>query len=197
MTQPAPALFRHGLRTVTAEHDSVSAIYGSRASAEAAISSLARSGFNMQILSLIGKDYTTGEVVVGFLNADDQIDVWASTGAFWGEMSRRLIGSALLVIPGFGPLFAAGPLVSRVIEALRGSTVDDGMSALGAGLYSIGIPKLSIPNYEKQLKDGKFIVIAHGSRAAVESSRSILTGAEHHRAASRACCISQSRGVRK
>jgi hypothetical protein len=151
----------------------------------------------MQILSLIGKDYTTGEVVVGFLNAGDRMDVWARTGAFWGEMSVKLFGSALLVIPGFGPLFAAGPLVGRVIEALRGSTVDAGMSALGAGLYSIGIPKHSIPNYERHLKDGRFIVIAHGSRSAVEASRGILTGAEHHRAASRACCIPQSPAVRE
>lgn len=195
MTQPAPALLRQRPRTVTAEHDSVSAIYGSRFAAESAVLRLAQTGFDMQILSVIGKDYTTEEVVVGFLNRGDNMDVWARTGAFWGEMSGKLFGSALLVIPGFGPLFAAGPLVGRVIEALRGSAVDGGMSALGTGLYSIGVPKQSIPNFERHLKGGKFIVIAHGSRSAVEASRRILIGAEHHRAASRACCVSQSPGV--
>jgi hypothetical protein len=193
MTQPAPALSAQP-RTVTAEHDSVSAIYGSRVSAEAAISSLARSGFDMQILSLIGKDYTTRSR----RRVSQSRRSNGRMGQDWcvlGEMSMKLFGSALLVIPGFGPLFAAGPIVGRIVEALRGSTVDGGMSALGAGFYSIGIPKHSIPNYEKHLKDGKHIVIAHGSRSAVEASRGILTGAEHHRAASRACCTPQSPGV--
>ena len=38
-----------------------------------------------------------------------------------------------------------------------------GLSALGAGLYSIGIPKDSIIEYESQIKMGKYVVIAHGS----------------------------------
>jgi hypothetical protein len=197
MTPAASVLSRQRIPTVTVEHDSVAAIYNSRLSAETAIFAIAQSGFDMQKLSVIGKDYTTEEVVVGFLNAGDRMDVWARTGAFWGELSGTLFGSALFVIPGFGPLFAAGPLVSRVIGALKQTAVDGSMSALGAGFYNIGIPRNSISFYERQLKVGKFIVIAHGSRSEVDVCRPILTGAEHHRAASRECCAPQSLGVRE
>jgi hypothetical protein len=54
-----------------------------------------------------------------------------------------------------------------------------GLSALGAGLYSIGIPKDSIMEYETAIKATKFLVIAHGTAAEVATAKSILetTGA--------------------
>lgn len=53
------------------------------------------------------------------------------------------------------------------------------MSALGAGLYSIGISKDSVVQYETALKSDKFLVIAHGTVDEVAKAKSILetTGA--------------------
>ena len=53
------------------------------------------------------------------------------------------------------------------------------MSALGAGLYSIGIPKDSVVKYETAVKSDKFLVIAHGTADEVAKAKSILqtTGA--------------------
>ena len=62
------------------------------------------------------------------------------------------------------------------------------MSALGAGLYSIGIPKDSVLTYETQIKAGKFVVIAHGTRDEVEKSKTILLGGTHHNGKSHDCC---------
>lgn len=54
-----------------------------------------------------------------------------------------------------------------------------GLSALGAALYGIGIPKDSIMQYETALKSDKFLVIAHGATDEVTKARRILetTGA--------------------
>jgi hypothetical protein len=62
---------------------------------------------------------------------------------------------------------------------LEGAVVVGGLSALGAGLYSIGIPKNSIVQYEAALKSDKFLVIAHGTADQVAKAKSILetTGA--------------------
>ena len=49
-----------------------------------------------------------------------------------------------------------------------------GLSALGAGLYSIGIPKDSALKYESSIKAGKFILIAHGTPAEADLARKIL-----------------------
>jgi hypothetical protein len=72
-----------------------------------------------------------------------------------------------------------GPLVGWIIGALEGAVVVGGLSALGAGLYSIGIPKDSIVKYETALKSDKFLVIAHGTANEVAKAMSILetTGA--------------------
>lgn len=48
------------------------------------------------------------------------------------------------------------------------------LSALGAGLRSVGIPKHSIMEYETALKYDKFIVIAHGTRDDIAKAKSVL-----------------------
>jgi hypothetical protein len=54
------------------------------------------------------------------------------------------------------------------------------MSALGTGLCSLGIPRDSVEKYETSVKTGKFLLIAHGTAAEVETARGILqtSGAE-------------------
>ena len=56
-----------------------------------------------------------------------------------------------------------------------------GLSALGAGLYSIGIPTDSIVEYETVLKSDKFLVMAHGTADEVATAKRILetTGAAY------------------
>jgi len=49
-----------------------------------------------------------------------------------------------------------------------------GLTALGAGLYSIGIPKDSVLKYETSLKSNKFLLVAHGTREEVEKAKRIL-----------------------
>ena len=172
----------------TVEHDSIVAVYENHAAAETAVRELAKSGFDMKKLSIVGKDYATEEGVVGFYNAGDRMKVWGKTGAFWGGLWGMLFGSALFVIPGLGPLFAAGPLVAWIAGALEGAAVVGGMSALGAGLYSVGIPKDSIVTYETQIKAGEFLVIAHGARSQVEKSKAILASAAYHSGTKNGCC---------
>ena len=61
-----------------------------------------------------------------------------------------------------------------------GAILIGGLSALGAGLFSLGIPKDSVLKYETSIKAGKFLLIAHGTADEVEGARAILhtSGAE-------------------
>jgi hypothetical protein len=68
----------------------------------------------------------------------------------------------------------AGPLVSWIIGALEGAVVVGGLSAVGAGLLSLGIPKDSILKYETALKAGKYVVIAHGTADEAARAKTIL-----------------------
>ncbi|MGD0400265.1 MAG: general stress protein [Syntrophobacteraceae bacterium] len=156
------------------KQNSVVGIYKTHTEAEAAVKELQKSGFDMKKLSVVGKDYHTEENVVGFYNAGDRMKYWGKLGAFWGGLWAILFGSAFFVIPGLGQLVVLGPLVMIIVGALEGALVTGGLTALGAGLYSIGIPKDSIIKYETALKSDKFLVIAHGSAGDVARAKSIL-----------------------
>jgi hypothetical protein len=73
-----------------------------------------------------------------------------------------------------GPILVAGPLVSWIVGALEGAIVVGGLSAIGVGLYSPGIPKDSILCYETALKIGKFVLIANGSMDDTRYAKKIL-----------------------
>ena len=68
----------------------------------------------------------------------------------------------------------AGPIVSWIVGALEGAVVVGGLSALGAGLFSLGIPKDSILQYETAVKSGKYVVIAHGSPAETAQAQKLI-----------------------
>ena len=95
-------------------------------------------------------------------------------GAFWGGIWGLLLGSAFFAIPGIGPVLVAGPLVTWIIAALEGAVMFGGVSAIGAALYSVGIPKDSVLKYEMALKTDKFLVVAHGTADEVAKARDIL-----------------------
>ncbi|MGA8621390.1 MAG: hypothetical protein WB660_23055 [Candidatus Sulfotelmatobacter sp.] len=61
-----------------------------------------------------------------------------------------------------------------IVGVLEGAVVVGGLSALGAGLYSIGIPKDSIVKYEAALKTDQFLLIAHGTAAEVAKAKNII-----------------------
>jgi hypothetical protein len=128
----------------------------------------------MKKLSIMGKDYHSEEHVVGYYNAGDRMKAWGKLGAFWGGLWGVLVGAAFFAVPGLGPIAVAGPLVAAVVGGLEGAVVVGGLSAIGAGLYSVGIPKDSVLQYETALKAGKFLLIAHGSKDEVERACSVL-----------------------
>ena len=167
------------------KNNSIVAIYPSHTAAEAAVKELQQSGFDMQKLSIVGRDYHTDEHVVGYYNTGDRMKVWGKSGAFWGGFWGLLFGSGFFWIPGLGPILAAGPVVSWLVGALEGAAVVGGLSALGAGLYSMGIPKDSILQYETAIKTDKFVLVAHGSVEEIIRAKGILSGTkpetlEHH-----------------
>jgi hypothetical protein len=156
------------------KNNSIVAIYPSHTTAEAAIKALQQSGFDLKKLSIVGRDYHTDEHVIGYYNAGERMKYWGKMGAFWGGIWGMLFGSAFFLIPGVGPLIVAGPLVAWIVGALEGAVVVGGLSAVGAGLYSLGIPKDSILRYETALKTDKFVLIAHGSLDEITRAKEIL-----------------------
>jgi uncharacterized membrane protein len=159
--------------------NSVVAIYDTHEQAERAIKELQEGGVDMKSLSIAGKDTHTDEHVVGYYNTGERMKRWGKIGAFWGGFWGLLFGSGLFLIPGLGPILVAGPLVAWIIAGLEGAVVVGSVSALGAGLVSIGIPKDSVLRYEVALKTDKYLLVVHGTEEAVDNAKNIIAGTEH------------------
>lgn len=163
-----------------ADRGCIVAVYDNHEDAEKAVLEIQKSGFDMTQLSIVGKDFHTEEDVVGYYNNGDRMLAWGKRGAFWGGLWGLLFGSAFFFIPGVGPLLVAGPIVGWIISGLEGAVVVGGLSALGAGLYGLGIPEDSIVEYETQLKAGKYLLICHGEPHQIKAVEGTLSNTVHH-----------------
>ena len=102
-----------------AENNSVIAVFDNHEQVAKAIDDLRKAGIDVKNLSIVGKDYHTDEQVTGYYNAGDRMKYWGGLGAFWGGIWGLLVGAALFVVPGIGPVVVAGPFVAWIVGALK------------------------------------------------------------------------------
>jgi hypothetical protein len=156
------------------ETNTVIAVFNEHQEAEKAVKKLAAAGIDIKHLSVIGKGYHTDEKVVGFYNIGDRVKFWGTRGAFWGGLWGWLFGGVFLAIPVIGHVVVLGYLAAAVVSAIEGAVLVGGLSALGAALYSSGIPKDSVVAYETAIKADDFLVMANGPGAEIERAKTIL-----------------------
>ena len=142
--------------------------------AEAAVKKLTASGFEMKNLSVVGKGYHTEEKVMGFYSTGDRIKFWGTRGAFWGGLWGLFFGGLFMTIPVVGHVVVLGYLAATLLSGAETAIVVGGLSALGAALYSVDIPKDSVINYEAAVKADKFLVLARGTAEEMARAHDIL-----------------------
>jgi hypothetical protein len=154
--------------------DTVVAVFANHDAAEVAVKKLAASGIEMKNLSLVGKGYHTEEKVVGFYNMGDRVKFWGKRGAFWGGFWGLFLGGLFMTVPVIGHVVVLGYLAAVAISGIENAVVLGGLSALGAALYSIGIPKDSVLQYESDLTADDYLVMAHGTAEEMARAKAIL-----------------------
>jgi Protein of unknown function (DUF1269) len=154
--------------------DTIIAVFPDHNAAEGAVKRLAQVGFDMKSLSVVGKGYHTDEKVVGFYNAGDRVKFWGRQGAFWGALWGLFFGGLFITIPIVGSVAVVGYLASVMIASIESAIVVGGVSALGAALYSIGVPKDSVIQYETALKADSFLLMAHVPAAEIDRAKAFL-----------------------
>ena len=154
--------------------DTVIAVFADHPAAEAAVKKLTSAGFEMKNLSIVGKGYHTDEKVVGFYNTGDRVKFWGTRGAFWGGFWGLFFGGLFMAIPFVGHVVVLGYLATIAIAGVENAVIVGGLSALGAALFSIGVPKDSVIQYETSVKTDSFLVMAHGPAAEMVRAKTIL-----------------------
>jgi hypothetical protein len=138
---------------------------------------LTQAGFDMKTLSVVGQGFHTEEKVLGFYNTGDRVKFWGTRGAYWGAFWGIFLSGVHVATPVVGTVIVLGYLTAAVISAIEGVIVFGGLSAIGAALYSIGIPKNSVVDYEAAVKADNFLVLAHGATADMARAKAILSPA--------------------
>jgi hypothetical protein len=157
--------------------DTVVAVFADHQAAEAAVKKLVAEGFDMKHLSVVGKGYQTEEKVVGFYNLGDRVKFWGTRGAFWGGFWGLFFGGLFMTVPVIGHIVVLGYLATAAVFGIENAILVGGLSALGAALYSIGIPKNSVLQYESDLTADDYLVMAHGTADEVARAKAILAAA--------------------
>lgn len=150
------------------------AIFGNFQAAEQAVIDLELAGFDMKKLAIVSKDYQKENKVIGYYNTLERAKFWSKRGAFWGGIWGVLFSPAFMCVPVAGPVTAGGLLLSTVASGVSTAIVTGGLTAIGASLYSIGVPKNSVLQYETAIKLDKYLLIVRGIRDEVERARDIL-----------------------
>lgn len=174
---PSSALQLPTRTTVTKglfEVNSVVAGYENHDDAERAVRKLQAGGIGIKTLSVTARNPKLTEHVSSYYTAGDRMLHWGKLGAFWGALWGLIFDSALFAVPGTGSGLLTGPLVSWIIAVLEGAVVIGGLSALGVGLVSIGIPRNSVIEYETAPQANKFLLIVHGTRHEVNKTKDII-----------------------
>jgi len=148
-------------------------VFTSHSQAEGAIDELRAFGIDEADLSYI---YENKEGDVKDEQTGNKVGVGATTGAAGGAVIGGIAGLIVAngILPGFGTLFVAGPLIAAL--GLTGAT---GVAVAGAatgavaggligGLQHLGVDKKDVQLYEDHIHQGHIVVIARDSSKSTQ-----------------------------
>jgi len=150
------------------------AIYETSEKAETALRQLRLAGLEVDLVSLAGRHDESHEIEACYFKSGGGVRYWGKDRFFWNSVWDALPGWAVLKLPGIGTVMLAGRLAGWVVSSLENAAIFSGLSALGAALYSIGIPRDAVAQFEAELAAGKYLVIAHGPAGEVALAKRVL-----------------------
>lgn len=118
------------------------------------------------------KGYTAEEISVIARNTEEHSEITqeikpstmdgaiagATTGAAIG-MAGLAVGLSSILIPGFGAVLAAGPIMTTIGGAVVGAS--SGAGGLKRALMEIGVSADEAERYSDEVQDGKILVFLH------------------------------------
>lgn len=155
-------------------------IFPDQVTVERAVDALERRGFAASEISLLFADAPAGVPdlrVENTTKAPEGAIAGAATGAAVAGTIGWLAGLGALMIPGAGPLLAAGPLMA----ALAGVGVGGTLGGLAGALIGLGLPEYEARRFEGVVRRGGILLSVHAdSPMKVRDAKAILdvAGAE-------------------
>jgi hypothetical protein len=162
----------------------VVALYDDLATAQQVAHELINAGFSRENLSLAAGDargdyrrYIADEE----LPPGDAPGVpeasGAGVGAVVGGLGGLLVGLGTLLIPGVGPIIAAGPLLTSLASLGVGAGVGAIAGGLAGALADMGVPEEEANYYTEGIRRGGTLLTIQVANESIDQARDIM---EHH-----------------
>jgi hypothetical protein len=170
------------------ENKALVAICNGHAQVERAIAELLRLGFHAKNLSVFRKAHLDEEEFVGLYTAGERLLARGGSAAFWERMWDLLGDGGFFLVPRIGPVVLAGPFIHTLVAAVDDGVAVGGLSALGAAIYSLGIPRVRVLSHKIGIMAGQCAVVALASPELVTKAKTALLAIHgvtecHHTAA--------------
>lgn len=134
--------------------DRIYALYTTMESSATAVRDLMNAGISSERISVI--TYDPDKKYAKYV--DDIDDVDAEDGTAFGAIVGALTGLGVAMIPGVGPVLAAGPFAAALLAGI-GAGVGAITGGVSAALIEFGVDEDEIAHYERILQNGGAVVV--------------------------------------
>jgi hypothetical protein len=142
------------------KHVAVFGIFPTREAVERATEQLSGAGFSSADISVLMPRNLDGSNDMGTeasSKAPEGAVTGVATGGVVGGALGALAGAGLLVIPGVGPLLAAGP----ILAGLAGLGLGSAVGGIAGALIGMGVPEYEAKRYESHVQNGGILLSVH------------------------------------
>lgn len=151
-------------------HPLIAALFPSPAAAAEGIRALHAAGVTREHISIVSRNHDEEVAFARQADATPGADIEDSRpAARLGELSGQLLAAIALVMPGVGPIVAAGPLSAGLGEAA--GHVAGGVAS---ALTTAGVDHDRAEEFQKAIQGGAVLVGVHTVEAEVTRLRAVL-----------------------
>src|SRR4051812_21982356 len=148
----------------------ITALYRDPDTAQEVVQRLMDAGYDPKNISLVSYDASKKEAVT--THGDD--DVKSGQGARFGAITGALVGLGAMVIPGIGPVIAAGPLVAGLLGAGVGAAAGAATGSISASLVKSGVDEETANYYTEGIRRGGTLVSVMADDGQVDQALKVM-----------------------
>ncbi len=153
---------------------SVVALFDSVTDADRAVTDLVQAGITRDHISVVANNST------GAVNTSTSTTTTTDTdhagpvgGSLFGALVGAVVGLGAILIPGIGPVIAAGPLIGAA-GAIAGAVIGGTTGGITGGLLGLGVPQEEIHYYAEGVRRGGTLVTANVDEGMATTAENIF-----------------------
>lgn len=154
-------------------HPFVLGLFATPSKAAEAAAALHAIGVRRESLSVVAHTHADAQALADRIDATAGVDLEDSRpAARLGELSGRMLATVALVLPGIGPIVAAGPLAAEL-----GEMAGHAAGSLASVLTTAGLPRERADALQREVAHGAVLLGVHIAAPEAARVRDSLTAA--------------------